>query len=169
MRGARYQPAAAIQRLRARANTTTVAKLRTMSAADAALLFFSAFGAATVLPLFSEAVLLALLTQGSDPLLLWLVASAGNSLGSVVNWALGRGLLQLRFFQQRDRYMAHARRWFQRYGQWSLLLAWLPVGGDALTVVAGTLRLPFLNFLVLVTIGKALRYAVFILAFLQLT
>ncbi|MEM6937045.1 MAG: hypothetical protein AAF552_11355, partial [Pseudomonadota bacterium] len=50
----------------------------------------------------------------------------------------------------------------QQYGQWSLLLAWAPIGGDALTVIAGILRVRWLAFVVLVFAGKAARYAVVI-------
>jgi len=39
-------------------------------------------------------------------------------------------------------------------------MSWLPVGGDALTLVGGIMRVPWLNFVVLVGIGKGLRYAI---------
>ena len=55
--------------------------------------------------------------------------------------------------------MDRAEAWFQRYGVWSLLLAWLPVVGDALTVIAGALRVRMSVFLILVTMGKGARYA----------
>ena len=126
-------------------------------------LFASAFLAATVLPLSSEAVLAGLLAAraGEAPLLL-AVATVGNTLGSVVNWLLGRLVERFRdrpwFPVSPERY-ARAEQQFQRYGLWSLLFAWLPIVGDPLTVVAGALRTPLIPFVLLVGIGKAARYA----------
>jgi len=57
---------------------------------------------------------------------------------------------------------SQAEGWFQKYGQWSLLLAWLPVIGDPLTIVAGTLGISRVRFLILVTLGKAARYWILI-------
>jgi membrane protein YqaA with SNARE-associated domain len=51
-----------------------------------------------------------------------------------------------------------AARWFSRYGIWSLLFAWLPIVGDALTVIAGALKVNIYPFAALVAIGKATRY-----------
>ena len=125
------------------------------------LLFGSAFLAATILPFYSEVVLFALLHKGIDPLPLVMVATFGNTLGAVVNWLLGRYLLHFqdrRWFYFRRAQIDKAQRWFQRYGFWSLLLAWAPVGGDALTLIAGIMKVRLWLFLLLVGTGKALRY-----------
>lgn len=125
------------------------------------LLFGSAFLAATILPFYSEVVLFAQLREGGDPILLVLVATLGNTLGAVVNWLLGRYLLHFqdrRWFYFRRAQIDKAQRWFQRYGFWSLLMAWAPVGGDALTLIAGIMRVRLWLFLLLVGSGKALRY-----------
>lgn len=125
-------------------------------------LFLSAFLAATVLPAYSEILFAGLLSAGYDPLALWLWASAGNTLGSVVNWAMGRYLLHFQdraWFPFKPHRLGQAQRWFQRFGVWTLLFAWLPVGGDALTFIAGIMRIHFPVFLVLTAIGKATRYA----------
>jgi len=127
-------------------------------------LFFSAFLAATLIPGSSEALLLGLLAAGQgDPFVLLAVATIGNVLGSVANWLCG---LYLSRFQDRawfpvspQRY-AQAITWYQRYGLWSLLFAWVPIIGDPLTVAAGALRVPLMPFVALVTVGKAARYAV---------
>lgn len=125
------------------------------------LLFGSAFLAATVLPFYSEVVLFGLLRAGGDPVWLVIVATLGNTLGAVVNWLLGRFLLHFQgrrwFYFRRDQ-IDSAQRWFQRYGFWSLLLAWAPVGGDALTLIAGIMKVRLWLFLLLVGTGKALRY-----------
>lgn len=129
---------------------------------SALLLFGSAFLAATILPFYSEVVLFALLRQGKDPLLLLAIATLGNTLGSVVNWWLGLYLLRFqnrRWFYFTPAQIARAQGWFQRYGYWTLLLAWLPIGGDPLTLVAGIMKIRLGVFLVLVAMGKGLRYA----------
>lgn len=126
-----------------------------------AALFAVAFGAATLLPLQSEALLTGLLLAGYDPALLIAVAGAGNVLGSSVNWAIGREVDRFkhrRWFPATDAQLERARRWYQRYGKWSLLLSWVPVLGDPLTVVAGVMREPLSTFLVLVTVAKVGRY-----------
>ncbi|WP_445178187.1 YqaA family protein [Pseudomonas sp. McL0111] len=127
-------------------------------------LFFAAFGAATLLPLQSEALLVGLLL--SDRYWLWgllAVATLGNVLGSVVNWWLGRRLEQFqdrRWFPVSAKHMANARKHYQRYGHWSLLLSWLPIIGDPLTLIAGVMREPLGRFLLIVTLAKGARYAV---------
>lgn len=135
-----------------------------MDALDAYLsLFFSALLAATLVPAYSEIVLAGLVKAGHDPLALWLWASAGNTLGSAVNWILGRYLLHFRdrrWFPFRADNLGRSQRWFQKYGVWSLLLAWMPVGGDALTFIAGVMRVRFVVFISLTAIGKATRYAI---------
>lgn len=132
------------------------------------LLFITAFGAASLLPFYSEPLLVAMLAlHRYDPLPLWLVATAGNTLGAVLNWWLARYLRHWqdrRWFPVSRRQLERASAWFQRYGVWTLLLTWAPVGGDALTVVAGLLGVRLGLFLLLVGIGKGLRYAVLIWA-----
>lgn len=129
-------------------------------------LFVSALLSATLLPGSSEALLLYLM-QDTDLsiLLLWLSATTGNVLGSVVNWMLGRfgyHLRHQRWFPVSETQLEKARGYFLRWGSVSLLLAWLPIIGDPLTLFAGLLRVPFALFLVLVTIGKGFRYALLI-------
>jgi len=130
-------------------------------------LFVTALIAATLLPLSSEALLAALLSQGKAPVLLWLAASLGNVLGSCINWVLGRWCLHWqdrRWFPIGARQLQRAQTHFQRYGSWSLLFAWLPLVGDPLTLVAGVMKIPFSRFVLLVAIGKMLRYALVIWA-----
>lgn len=126
-------------------------------------LFLVAFAAATILPGYSEVMLAGLMAAGYDPLTLWLWATAGNTLGAAVNWVMGRYLLHFqdrKWFPFKDQALGPAQRWFQRYGVWSLLLAWAPIGGDALTFIAGFMRVRFDVFLVLTAFGKGARYAI---------
>lgn len=129
-------------------------------------LFVVAFVAASLLPLGSEWLLVLLLSQGGDPFALWLAASSGNILGSVLNYALGWWARDWVEARHQGTGWARAQRWYSRYGVWSLLFAWLPVVGDPLTLVAGVLRTRFVWFLPLVALGKSGRYALLILALL---
>ncbi|NCA71142.1 MAG: DedA family protein [Sphingobacteriia bacterium] len=134
-------------------------------------LFAIAFAAASILPAQSEAVLVGLLLAGEHPVwILLMVASLGNVLGSLLNWMIGRGLerqRERRWFPLAPARLERAQRVYARVGYWSLLLSWLPVIGDPLTLIAGVLREPLWRFLVLVTLAKTGRYLV--LAFLTLS
>jgi len=127
-------------------------------------LFLAAFGAATLLPLQSEAVMVGLLLLRDHPLwALVTVASVGNVLGSVVNWLLGRALARGRartWLPVGAQRLAAARRGYHRYGRWSLLLSWMPVIGDPLTLVAGVLGEPLWRFVLIVSLAKLGRYVV---------
>ncbi|OYQ32931.1 hypothetical protein CHU95_17600 [Niveispirillum lacus] len=127
-------------------------------------LFALSLAAATLLPGGSEAALVALLIDGQHPAwALVLVATLGNVLGALINWGLGRGLRHLvgrRWFPVTAAQLARGEAIFTRYGAWTLLFSWVPVIGDPLTVAAGTLGLRLPIFLILVTLGKAARYAV---------
>ncbi|MEK8078785.1 YqaA family protein [Pseudomonas sp. XK-1] len=129
-------------------------------------LFLSALGAATLLPLQSESVLVALLLSGAySPWGLLAVASAGNILGSLLNWLLGRYLEHFRhkpWFPVSDARLQQAQRGYARYGRWSLLLSWVPIIGDPLTLVAGVMRERLWVFLLIVSLAKTARYAVLV-------
>jgi len=126
--------------------------------------FATAFLAATLLPISSEVALVAATYAGEvDAAALWCVASIGNTLGAVLNWALGRFALRWsdrRWFPATPAQLERGQAWFARWGVWSLCLAWTPVVGDALTVVAGIARVRLPLFVLLVGAGKAARYAV---------
>ncbi|MDX1696555.1 MAG: YqaA family protein [Ketobacteraceae bacterium] len=126
-------------------------------------LFGVAFLAATILPAYSEIMFAGMVAAGYEPWLLWAFASTGNTLGSAVNWLMGRYLLHFKdrkWFPFKEGSLSTSQRWFQKYGVWSLLMAWAPVGGDALTFIAGIMRVNFWLFLLLTFIGKSARYAI---------
>ena len=128
---------------------------------DLVILFLSAFAASTILPMSSEVVLGAFAAAGATNVwLLLAVATAGNTLGAVVNWGIGRyaATWRTRFVSLDEAQFQRACRWFNRWGIWCLLLSWLPVVGDPLTLVAGALRTAFVPFVLLVLLGKAARY-----------
>lgn len=125
-------------------------------------LFLLAFFAATLLPGGSEAALLAMAALSQHSILtLLIVASTGNILGSVLNYALGRMALHYqsrKWFPASPAAMRNAQGWFTHWGQWSVLLAWVPIIGDPITVAAGVMRMRFGVFLLLVSLSKTLRY-----------
>jgi len=96
-------------------------------------LFLTAFLAATIFPAQSEILLGALHMTGTHaPAMLVTVATAGNVLGSAVNWLLGRYLIHFqdrRWFPVKRPLIDRATAWYQKWGFWSLLLAWVPFIG----------------------------------------
>jgi membrane protein YqaA with SNARE-associated domain len=124
-------------------------------------LWLAAFLAATPVPFQSEIVFLALQAAGvASPLMLVVVASVGNTLGSVVTYAIGRGVRQFqgrRWFPVTPAQMTRAEGWFSRWGVWVLLASWAPFG-DVIVLMAGVLRTQVWTFLVLVAIAKTGRY-----------
>jgi membrane protein YqaA with SNARE-associated domain len=127
-------------------------------------LFTISFLAATILPFSSELTLAGLIaTSNYNNLLLLIFASLGNVLGSVVNWTLGfysRNLTIKKWFPFKDEQIERSSKWFNKFGRWSLLFAWVPIIGDPLTLAAGLFRIKFIEFLILVIIGKVSRYVV---------
>lgn len=133
-------------------------------------LFFSALIAATLFPLGSEVMLLGLLTEQYPWALLLLVATLGNTLGSVVNYLLGWQLPRFqhrRWFPFSEVQWLRAKNWFDRFGSWVLLGCWLPIVGDPLTLYAGMMRMSVWRFLLLVTLAKGGRYAVLVAVWWQ--
>lgn len=115
------------------------------------------------MPFSSEVMLIAALKAGevSTPTLVG-VATFGNVMGALVNWGLGRYMMhwvEHRWFPFSQKQIDKASMRFNTYGIWSLLLSWVPIIGDPLTFIAGALSVRLLPFLILVTIGKAARYA----------
>ena len=127
-------------------------------------LFVAALGAATLLPMQSEAVLVGMLLSDRYVVSsLLAVATVGNVLGSALNWLLGRSVERFRhkrWFPVSESKLEKAQQSYLRYGRWSLLLSWVPIIGDPLTVVAGVMREPLWSFLLIVTLAKGVRYLV---------
>lgn len=130
-------------------------------------LFLIAFFAATILPLSSEGVLVALLIANYDPFICLIVASFGNILGGLTNYYIGRlgnpkWLLKLGMSTER---LNTFEQRVSRHGHWLALLSWVPILGDPLTVALGYFRVRFIPFLCLMTLGKIGRYALIIFVF----
>lgn len=135
------------------------------------LLFLSAFGSATLLPMQSELVLSGLLLQHREQAIAMLaIASMGNTLGSMLNWWLGLNMLRLqhyRWFPFKAAQLDKAQQVYGKYGYWSLLLSWVPVLGDPLTLIAGIMKEPLWRFVLIVALAKTARYVVVVLAVLS--
>jgi len=133
-------------------------------------LFFVSFVSATLFPMGSEAVLLYDLSMGHSVLLLWFVATVGNTLGSLLNYWLGlkgEGFLEKRGYLSKEKMQkAHSR--FEKWGGWILLLSWMPVIGDPLTFIAGVLRYDLKRFIMIVVLAKGVRYAVVVGGYLMM-
>jgi len=126
-------------------------------------LFFSALISSTLFPGGSEALLLYRLNEGGSAYTLVIIATVGNVMGSLITYAMGRlgnEAVHKKWLRISEAQVDKAEYWFSKYGGPSLLLAWLPVVGDPLCLVAGLLRYSLISFLMLVTIGKLARYAV---------
>ena len=125
-------------------------------------LFLSSFLAATLLPAQSEAVLALQLASNKNELwYLILIATLGNVSGALVNWYLGKFFTQYKekkWFPIKANQLEKGERYYRKYGRISLLLSWVPIIGDPITLVAGILKEPLWSFLILVTIAKGLRY-----------
>lgn len=122
-------------------------------------LFAWSFAAATILPLASEPMLIAMVRGSGDIAGPVLTATAGNYLGACTTYWLARLAVQ-RMAPRDSAGHARAARLIARFGQPALLLSWVPVIGDAIVAVAGGLRVPFAPFSAWVAAGKLVRYAV---------
>ena len=128
-------------------------------------LFWVALASATLLPGGSEVWLARLWCMGEPAVGVWLVATAGNTLGSLINVALGRYARHYqhrRWFPVSPQGLARAERWYHRFGEASLLLSWVPVIGDPLTVLAGVMRLSWRRALLWIVLAKGARYGLLI-------
>lgn len=127
-------------------------------------LFTAAFLSATLLPGSSEILLVVTLAKQQAPVALAIiVATLGNTLGSVVNWAIGRYLSHFReakWFPVKPAKFERYQQWYQKWGVWSLLLSWMPIIGDPLIVLAGVARTWLVVFVPVVLVAKAVRYMV---------
>ena len=125
-------------------------------------LFISAFAAATILPAQSEALLAYQVSIAPDAVIkLVAVVTLGNVLGATFNWWLGRLTENFRakkWFSANEKQLQKAEQFYRKYGRYSLLLSWVPIIGDPITIVAGILREPMLSFVMLVTVAKCARY-----------
>ena len=131
-------------------------------------LFITAFLSGSLLPLGSEGLLIYDITQGYNPIALVTVASLGNTLGAVLNYYLGskgEEFLEKKSYINADT-INKAKKRFERWGGFALLLVPLPVIGDPITFIAGVMHYNFKKFFLIVLFAKFIRYT--LLALLSL-
>ena len=127
-------------------------------------LFVISLLSATLLPLGSEALLIYDITQNHNIALLWLVATTGNTIGSIINYTIG--FQGKEYLQKKDKIspkqLEKSEKLFQKYGGWTLLLSWTPIIGDPLTLIAGVLKYDIKWFIIIVALAKGVRYGVLV-------
>lgn len=124
-------------------------------------LFLLSLTAATILPLSSEAALLYYVNQEYTLWLLFVSATLGNVLGSLINYSIGKRGIEYLISHQKitiDR-LEKSEQYFKSYGSYALLLSWVPIIGDPITFVAGVLHYDIRKFIAMVTLAKSARYA----------
>lgn len=130
-------------------------------------MFLSAFLAGTILPFSSEAVLLACIGLGLDPVASTLATTAGNALGGLTCYWIGHlGKMEWieKYFKVDQKQMDKATRFIHGRGSWMALFSFLPVIGDAILIVLGLMRANIWIVAVSMTAGKLLRYALLVAA-----
>ncbi|MBP1680994.1 MAG: putative rane protein [Proteobacteria bacterium] len=134
-------------------------------------LFLTSFASATLLPGGSEALFVYLLSEHLNPILLLVVATIGNTLGSFVNYILGKYATDFALSKgyMKEKHLQKATSLFEKYGAWSLLFSWLPIIGDPLTFVAGIVHYAWWKFVLIVSFAKLARYIFVYLGFLAIS
>lgn len=135
-------------------------------------MFIAAFLAGSILPFSSEAVMIALLAVGINPWLLLLYASAGNSLGGITCYYIGRLTTPDRvqqLFRIKPEHMDRAHRLVSRWGALMGFFCWLPIIGDAILVTLGFMRSNPLATNIAMLLGRTLRYATVLLSALGIS
>jgi membrane protein YqaA with SNARE-associated domain len=130
-------------------------------------LFLSSFISATLFPLNSEVVFIALLYKNYPVLPLLLIATIGNSLGSYTTYGVGRlgSVKWLKRFGYNQTKESNYKAWIERYGYWLGFFAWVPIVGDILVLFLGLFKVPFLPSSLAILVGKAARYTAIYLLF----
>ena len=133
-------------------------------------LFLTSFASATLLPGGREALFIYLLSEHLSPTLLLAIATLGNTLGSFINYILGKYATDFALSKgyMKEKHLIKASSVFEKYGAWSLLFSWLPIIGDPLTFVAGIVRYSWWKFLMIVGFAKFARYIFVYLGFLAI-
>ena len=99
------------------------------------------------------------LTNGMDVSNALFYTSFGNLLAITVNYFLGIFLYSKTKIKLKSSKMGRRAILFgKKYGYYSLLLSWLPIIGDPITIVAGLVRLNFVWFVIIAGTLRFSRY-----------
>jgi len=124
-------------------------------------LFINSFVSATLFPLGSEALLLYYLAENFNYIYLLAIASIGNTFGSILNYWFGlkgeQYLLKKNMIKEKN--IKKYKKYFDKYGAYTLLLSWMPIVGDGFTLIAGILKYDIQKFVILVFTAKFMRYS----------
>ncbi|AXX91055.1 hypothetical protein CPU12_08005 [Malaciobacter molluscorum LMG 25693] len=123
-------------------------------------LFFVSLISATLFPLGSEGLLIFNINEGYNLYALLIFATLGNVLGSIINYILGfkgEQFLQNKKILDENKIFKY-KKFFEKYGFYSLFLSWAPIIGDPITLIAGVFKYSFKKFIFIVLISKFLRY-----------
>lgn len=128
-------------------------------------MFISSLISASILPGNSEIIFTTIASQtillertfySSSLAWLILVATIGNTLGSLITFGMGKLVEKPKALT--NKYAEWTLNKLNRYGALMLLLSWLPIVGDLICGIAGWLRFPFIKSLIYIFIGKFVRY-----------
>lgn len=126
-------------------------------------LFIGAFLAATILPFSSDALYIAVLATTGQPVACLVVGTAGNWLGSVFSYYIGRiGKWEWieKWFRVKPETLQRQKVKIDRYGVWLALICWVPIIGDVIAIALGFYKVPPLRCFVLMLVGKFARFLV---------
>ena len=128
-------------------------------------MFIAAFLAGSFFPFSSEAVMLALMALGVNAWELMLYGTAGNVLGSLFNYTVGR-MGKEEWFEKylhvKPEQMDKARKFMRGRGAYMGFFAFIPILGSAITILLGLMRANFVITFVSITVGKLVRYIILI-------
>ncbi len=129
-------------------------------------LFVGTFLAATVFPFSSDALYIAALAAGTSPVATLVVGTAGNWLGGITTYYIGRiGKWEWieKWFKVKPETLDKQKRYIDKYGVWMALLSWVPVIGDVISLALGFYKAPAVWTIFLLGVGKFARFAIWTL------
>lgn len=132
-------------------------------------LFLGTLLAATIFPFSSDALYIAILAATKQPIACLIVGSLGNWIGGVICYYMGYlGKWEwLEKWTKTDKAkLEKYRSKCQKYGVWLALLCWVPFIGDIYAIALGFFRTKPSLSLLLMFIGKFLRFVCWNLFFL---
>lgn len=126
-------------------------------------LFIGTFLAATLVPFSSDALYVAALAAGTSPVATLVVGTAGNWLGGITTYFIGRlGKWEWieKHFKVKPETLDKYKGYIDRYGVWLALVSWIPVFGDIVALALGFFKTPAVQTFLLLGAGKFARFAV---------
>ena len=126
-------------------------------------LFLACLLSATIIPFSSEMIVGGAMALGYDRWIIVMVATLGNTAGGMISFYMGwlcKWEWLEKYFKIKREKLERFRGHIEKYGVWAALLTWLPIVGDPLAIAMGFMRLNPLWTLIIMFIGKLMRYIV---------